>query len=177
MLDILSDKGSVNVEFNDLQVTSAEEDAFKEMSSDSFEYCVVKNSTLTEHSPDSRTDNMPNLKVFLARKDTTEVEKSAKSYIGIIDECCDSLSTVESVLNTLYVKMEVGKNIDHLVVVGDGKTFDYLLKLKDENPTELKWMIPFPGYWHTLKNFPLMQNSSKYANSQEMEMEMAHILF
>ena len=134
ILDILSDKESpVDVKYNALQITSAEEGAFKEMASDIFKYCVVKYSTLVEHSCDSHTDNtfMPNLKVFLARKDTVQVEISAKSYIGIIDECCDSVSTVESVLKTLYVRMEVGKNVDHLVVVGDAKSYDYLLMLKD----------------------------------------------
>ena len=29
------------------------------------------------------------------------------------------------------------------------------MKLKDENPTELKWIIPFTGLWHTMKNFAL----------------------
>jgi len=63
--------------------------------------------------------------------------------------------TVESVLKTMYMKMEVGKNISHLVVVGDGKTYDYLLKLKDEDPIEMAWLLPFPGDWHTLKNYSL----------------------
>jgi len=75
--------------------------------------------------------------------------------MGMINECCDSLQTVESVVKDMYNKMEVGKTISHLVVVGDGKTYDYLIKLKNNDPIALSWLLPFPGDWHILKNYSL----------------------
>ena len=43
-----------------------------------------------------------------------------------------------------------------LVVVGDGKTYDLLVKLKGEYGSELDWVLPFPGDWHILKNYQRM---------------------
>jgi hypothetical protein len=51
--------------------------------------------------------------------------------------------------------MEVGKTVSDLLVVGDGKTFDYLIKIKDENPDDYKWMHPYLGEFHVLKNYSI----------------------
>ena len=39
------------------------------------------------------------------------------------------------------------------MVVGDCKTYEHLRKLKYEYGTDLEWLIPFPGDWHTCKTF------------------------
>ena len=52
--------------------------------------------------------------------------------------------------------MEVGKYLTHVVVVGEGKTYDYLVKLKLEHGVALQWLLPFPGDWHILKNYALV---------------------
>ena len=36
------------------------------------------------------------------------------------------------------------------MVVGDGKTYDHL-NLQREYGSELNWLAPFPGDWHTIK--------------------------
>ena len=48
---------------------------------------------------------------------------------------------------------EIGKKLKHLVVVGDGKTYEHLVKIKDEYGSELSWLLPFPGDWHILENY------------------------
>ena len=41
----------------------------------------------------------------------------------------------------------------HIVLVGDGKTYDHLVSLKAEFGDELTWMISFIGDFHILCNF------------------------
>jgi hypothetical protein len=38
------------------------------------------------------------------------------------------------------------------VVVGDGKSYDHLIQLKNEYGNSLIWVLPYPGDWHILKN-------------------------
>jgi hypothetical protein len=147
-----SEVPAIQVKYEDLKVSLAEDHAFNNMKCDIFKYCCIKYASSKEEIENTEKC-MPSLKVFMARKDDKQIEKSAKSYISITDDCCDSLATVESVLRTLFVKMEVGKHISHLVVAGDAKVYDYLLKIKDQDPTDYAWLIPFMGDWHTMKNY------------------------
>ena len=55
----------------------------------------------------------------------------------------------------LYGNLCIQKALDHLIV-GDAKTYDHLVKFKNDYPEELKWLLPFIGDWHTLKNYQLM---------------------
>ena len=40
-----------------------------------------------------------------------------------------------------------------LLVEGDAKVYEILKALKFEYGEELKWLIPYPGDWHMLKNY------------------------
>ncbi|CAC5377139.1 unnamed protein product [Mytilus coruscus] len=57
---------------------------------------------------------------------------------------------------TLHQDFKIGRELKHLVVVGDGKTYDLLVKLKLELKDDLSWLLPFPGDWHILKNYQRM---------------------
>ena len=103
------------------------------MSQNIFSYSVAKGSSCT----DSDAILYPIMKVFLSRQEPPETEKSNFSYIGLLNETCDSKETVLSVLGILYDKMEIGKYRRHLVVVGDGKTFAYISDLHADYPSEL----------------------------------------
>ncbi|CAC5389529.1 unnamed protein product [Mytilus coruscus] len=59
-------------------------------------------------------------------------------------------------VNTLHQDFKIGRELKHLVVVGDGKTYDLLVKLKLELKDDLSWLLPFPGDWHILKNYQRM---------------------
>lgn len=41
---------------------------------------------------------------------------------------------------------------DFVLIVGDGKSYDHLIKLKSEYGSNLDWVLPYPGDWHILKN-------------------------
>ncbi|CAC5419097.1 unnamed protein product [Mytilus coruscus] len=59
-------------------------------------------------------------------------EKSDFSSVAIPDETADSKETVLKVLNILNDKFQVGQLTNYVVVVGDGKSYDHLIKLKSE---------------------------------------------
>ncbi|CAC5423214.1 unnamed protein product [Mytilus coruscus] len=61
-----------------------------------------------------------------------QTEVSEFHSIAVLDETADSKATVELTLNILYDKFQVGTKINYLVVVGDGKSYDILIKLKSE---------------------------------------------
>ena len=56
----------------------------------------------------------------------------------------------------LHDKMEIVKYHQHLVVVGDGKTFSYISDLRREYPSELAFVLPIIGDWHILKKSALV---------------------
>ncbi|CAC5359268.1 unnamed protein product [Mytilus coruscus] len=79
-------------------------------------------------------------------------EKSDFSSVAILDETADSKETVLKVLNILNDKFQVGQLTNYVVVVGDGKSYDHLIKLKSEYGENMDWVLAYPGDWHILKN-------------------------
>lgn len=79
-------------------------------------------------------------------------EKSKTYFVAVLDEKSDDKDTVLKVLNLLHSKMQVGKHVEHVVLVGDGKSYDTLMKIKFEYGDALKWLLIYPGDWHFLKN-------------------------
>ncbi len=137
------------ITFSDIQ--SIETDnlpAYNQIKLDIFSYMISK-------YVGSKTDasNLPGIKVFMSRQEEPTAEQSAYTYIDIINENADSKETMENVICKLYKTMEIHSYLKYLVVVGDGKTYDHLVKIKCEYGKSLKWLLPFPGDWHTLKNF------------------------
>jgi hypothetical protein len=141
-----------SVTCSDFNITEEESLSFENLSQEIFCYTLMKCSSKVKEEIDGV---FPVLKVFLARKSDISAVKSSNSYIGILNECCDNIDTVQNVLQILHHKMEVGKTMQHLVVCGDGKTYAYLQKLKSDSPDEYSYMLPFLGDWHILKNFAM----------------------
>ena len=96
---------------------------------------------------------LPGMKCKFAMENGTERERSSFFYMSILDEKADCLMTMKHVLEIIHKRFEISKSLNHLIVVGDAKTFEYIMKLKDQYGKELEWLIPYPGDWHVLKNF------------------------
>ncbi len=96
---------------------------------------------------------MPSLKCKFAMEESPHCEKSSFAYVKIYNEKADSMATMTNVLSDLHSTFGVSKKVNHLVVVGDLKTFEYMMKLKMKYKLNLDWLIPWPGDWHILKNF------------------------
>lgn len=74
-------------------------------------------------------------------------------YLSIIDMHADSREAMEAVVSKLHREYGVGERSQHLVVVGDQKTYCRLQELKHAYGSELDWLVPFIGDWHLLLNF------------------------
>ena len=77
-------------------------------------------------------------------------------YLPVIDMHADSPEAMEAVVCKLHSEYSIGVTTDHLVLVGDQKTFVRLQELKFTYGPELDWLLPFIGDWHLLKNYQLL---------------------
>ncbi len=77
-------------------------------------------------------------------------------YLGVLAEPCVNIITMKHILERLHKTFKIGYKLKHLIVVGDGKTYEMLCKLQTEYLCELSRMIPFPGDCHLLKNMQLV---------------------
>ncbi|CAC5392076.1 unnamed protein product [Mytilus coruscus] len=77
---------------------------------------------------------IPGIKTFLSIP-SEKTEKSDFTSVAVLDDTADKKETVLKVLNTLHDKFEIGKSCNYIVVVvGDGKNYDHLIKLKNGIP-------------------------------------------
>ena len=97
--------------------------------------------------------SMPSMKCKFAMEAPPQCEKSSFAYIKIYNEKADCISTMTKVLLDLYSTFGVSAKVNHVVVVGDLKTFEYLMKIKAQYKRNSDWMVPWPGDLHILKNY------------------------
>ena len=83
-------------------------------------------------------------------KDTTQ---SNLYYLELLDEHPDSADTMRHVAEILLQNYSSAYQNGYVVLVGDGKTHQHLMKIKCLYGNELRKLLIFPGDWHTLK-FP-----------------------
>ena len=80
-------------------------------------------------------------------------EPATVVYLSIVDQHADTLSAMEEVTTMLHRQYLRKSNSKYLVLVGDQKVFARLNELKYMYGSELEWLIPFIGDWHTLHNY------------------------
>ena len=72
------------------------------------------------------------------------------------------------VTEILYETFKSGKQ-KWMVLVGDGKTYDHLSKVKRLYGSTLQDILIFPGDWHVLKNFqPVLMKAYFHAGLKEI---------
>ena len=71
----------------------------------------------------------------------------------------DDIETIKGTLKHLQKHLQIEKRIQHLVVVGNAKTYGHLVKIKQEHVQDMEWLIPIPGDWHILKNLLAFQST------------------
>ena len=70
------------------------------------------------------------------------------------DAVADTKDTMMDMLHELQ-EFIVEQKHQWLILEGDGKIYEILQSLKFEYGEELKWVIPFRGDWHMLKNYQI----------------------
>ena len=85
----------------------------------------------------------------------THAERSNIIYLQVKDKVADTKDTMMDMLHELHQQFIVEQNHKWLIVEGDGKIYEILQSLKFEYGEELKWVLPFPGDWHMLKNYQI----------------------
>ncbi|CAC5415615.1 unnamed protein product [Mytilus coruscus] len=124
-----------NMSPSDLDETSAEISEWDEFYTSVTKYGFSKNFFKKENIV------LPGIKTFFSIPVET-TEKSDFSSVAILDETADSKETVLKVLNILNDKFQVGQLTNYVVVVGDGKSYDHLIKLKSEYGENMDWYLP-----------------------------------
>ena len=133
------------------KLNKSEIEAINKLSYVLFEFSVQCNVVQNSLSEDQII--LPSFRKWFSIGSRRLEHQSRVTYLRIMNEPADSKETMIKVINFLYNIYEVQRTISQLLVVGDAKTFEVLRKLKDENGSDLDWLIPFPGDWHILKNF------------------------
>ena len=80
-------------------------------------------------------------------------EKSNVVFLSVVNAYADKPKTVKYVLDELENDLLRNKQYNHMVVVGDAKTFDHLINLKKRHSEKFQWMLPMIGDFHVLMNF------------------------
>jgi len=76
----------------------------------------------------------------------------------LINEHPDN-ETMCLVAEDLLEKFDTTEQQGWVVLVGDGKTYQHFMNIKQQYGTALEKLIIFPGDWHTLKNYqPILMN-------------------
>ena len=105
----------------------------------------------------SETDNnewvICDYRQFLVTNATLTNSPSRIHYLELVDEHADSDEAMLQVVEDLLDKYLVNHHQKWLVLVGDGKTYQHLMRLKKQYGEALSSLLIFPGDWHILKNY------------------------
>lgn len=96
-----------------------------------------------------------NIQDYFRTTRPTQPEKSNVVYLDVLDAKADSKDTIMQVLHDLHKRYVEGHNREWVLIEGDAKVYEILHSLKYEYGEEPKWMLPYPGDWHVLKNYQI----------------------
>ena len=96
---------------------------------------------------------LKDFKTLYAENKCRNTTPSHIHFMELLDEHPDSAETMRHVAEILLENCSSIYQNGYVVLVGDGKTYDHLMKIKCLYGKELKNLLIFPGDWHTLVNF------------------------
>ena len=103
-----------------------------------------------------------NMQGYFSVTRVNHTEKSNILYLEVMDAVADSKDTMITMLNNLHKRFIEDQGLQYLLVEGDAKLYAIVQALKHEYGDELKWVVPYPGDWHVLKNYQLALMKAYY---------------
>ena len=140
--------GGLGLQFNDFLQSDEELVALKKLEYNLFTYLLQKSVLKPDHVLFSFKDHI----VAMEGKDM-HAEPAVIVYLSIVDMHADTLEAMSEVAVMLYKEYLVSTGAQYLIVAGDAKTYLRLKEIKQEYGSELDWLLPFIGDWHTLYNY------------------------
>ena len=96
------------------------------------------------------------LNQFLPKPNETETEPATIYYMELLDENPDTDEAMLQVAELLIEAFTSNDHQKHVILVGDGKTYQHLMNIKCQYGDTLEQLLIFPGDWHILKNYQIV---------------------
>ena len=135
----------------DFDVNEEEEDDEQLlMSCKLFSYVTLK---YVAHRCQDFICTLSDMRCFLGSDDNVKIQPSKIHYMELLNENPDSDETMCIVAESLLEQFNTKEQDGWVVLVGDGKTYQHLMNIKQQYRAAFQKLIIFPGDWHTLKNY------------------------
>ena len=161
---------TLHLDIQQFQEGKDEEDSKLKLNKQVFAYSLLKASV---PELDSGTVLKP-LRDFIlpTPAQLADNDPSKIFYMDIYDENADSEQTMAAVAETVNDKLTSAESCQKWVVlVGDGKTYGHLQKVKRVYGSDYERLYIYPGDWHTLKNFqPVLVKAYYHAGLRDIAM-------
>ena len=132
----------------DFRVTDSEQDTFGSVRDQLTAYFLLKH----QNSSNS-TEHLIGIQDYMRLANPYQAERSNIVYLNVLDAKADTKDTIVQVLQNVHRKFIEGKKKEWLLIEGDAKVYELVQSLKIEHGEEFKWVLPYPGDWHLLKNY------------------------
>ena len=116
---------------------------------------VLQAYLLHQQCEDNAKESLSDMRHFINEKqpDAVDIQSSKIHYMELVNENLDSIDTMALVAEELLDRFTDDVQDGWVVLVGDGKTYQHMIVIKQMYGDTLKRLLIFPGDWHILKNF------------------------
>ena len=137
------------VTLRDFKLTECQQDTLVSLQKQLTTYILLKH----KNSLHTAEENLISMQDFMRLTNPCRVERSAITYLSVLDAKADSKDTIMIVLQDVHQRYIEEKKKEWVLIEGDAKVYELIQSLKCEYGEELKWVLPYPGDWHLLKNY------------------------
>ena len=79
-----------------------------------------------------------------------ETQVTEVAYLRVLNKNVDNPETILEVLSWLHEELRIGSAVKYLLVAGDEKTYNHMIRLKSEYGEALDWLVTLPGDFHLM---------------------------
>ena len=150
----------------DFEESNDEQKEHQTLDSKLFSYILLK---YTNHHHQDLNHVISEMRQFFDNNEKESAQPSKVHYMELVNENPDSDQTMSLVAENLLDKFNITEQDGWVVLVGDGKTYQHLEKIKQQYGIALEKVLIFPGDWHTLKNYqPILMKVYYHAGLREL---------